>query len=34
MIYKNALSQPLVKLDDGSFVDMSKRTDLFIRACI
>ncbi len=34
MIKKNALSSPLVKLDDGSFVDLRERTDLYIRACI
>ncbi|MBE5911877.1 HD-GYP domain-containing protein [Pseudobutyrivibrio sp.] len=34
MIQENALSSPLVKLDDGSFVDLRERTDLYIRACI
>lgn len=34
MIKKNALSSPLVKLDDGTFVDLRERNDLFIRACI
>jgi HD-GYP domain-containing protein (c-di-GMP phosphodiesterase class II) len=34
MVKKNALSSPLVKLDDGSFVDLQERTDLYIRACI
>lgn len=34
MINHTALSSPLVKLDDGTFVDMRERNDLFIRACI
>ncbi len=34
MIKKEALSSPLVKLDDESFVDLRERTDLYIRACI
>ncbi|QFJ53888.1 HD-GYP domain-containing protein [Pseudobutyrivibrio xylanivorans] len=34
MINNNALSSPLVKLDDGGFVDLRKRNDLYIRACI
>ena len=34
MIKQNALSSPLVKLDDGTFVDLKERTDLYIRACI
>ena len=34
MINTKALASPLVKLDDGTFVDMKERTDLFIRACI
>jgi hypothetical protein len=34
MVEDKALSSPLVKLDDGSFIDLQERTDLFIRACI
>ncbi len=34
MINKKALSSPLIQLDDGSFVDLRERTDLYIRACI
>ncbi|SHJ32768.1 HD-GYP domain-containing protein [Pseudobutyrivibrio xylanivorans] len=34
MINKKSLSSPLIKLDDGSFVDLRERTELFIRACI
>ncbi len=34
MIDKRALASPLIKLEDGSFVDLRERTDLFIRACI
>lgn len=34
MIKEKALSSPLVKLDDGTFVDLNERSDLFIRACI
>ena len=34
MINDKALSSPLVKLDDETFVDLRERTDLFIRACI
>ena len=34
MVKRNALSSPLVKLDNGEFVDLQERTDLFIRACI
>lgn len=34
MINNRALSSPLVKLDDGSFVDLKERTDLYIRACV
>ncbi len=34
MIKNNALSSPLVKLDDGTFIDLRERTDLYIRACI
>lgn len=34
MINSKALSSPLVKLDDGTFVDLRERTDLFIKACI
>ncbi len=34
MINNNALSSPLVKIEDGTFVDLRERTDLFIRACI
>ena len=34
MIQQNALSSPLVKLDDGSFIDLRERSDLYIRACI
>lgn len=34
MINDRALSSPLIKLDDDSFVDLRERTDLFIRACI
>lgn len=34
MIQDNALAMPLVKLDNGEFVDLRERTDLFIRACI
>ena len=34
MINKTALSSPLIQLDDGSFVDLKERTDLYIRACV
>ena len=34
MINNQALSSPLIRLEDGSFVDLRERTDLFIRACI
>lgn len=34
MINKDALSSPLIKLENGEFVDLNTRTDLFIRACI
>ena len=34
MINSTALSSPLIKVDDGSFVDLRERTDLYIRACI
>jgi putative nucleotidyltransferase with HDIG domain len=34
LIQDKNLSCPLVKLDDGTFVDLNERTDLFIRACI
>ncbi|SDI04246.1 HDIG domain-containing protein [Pseudobutyrivibrio sp. 49] len=34
MINSKALSCPLVKMDDGSFIDLRERSDLFIRACI
>jgi len=34
MVKDNALSSPLVKLEDGTFVDLQDRNDLFIRACV
>ncbi len=34
MINNNALASPLVKLDDGSFINLKERTDLYIKACI
>ena len=34
LVKKNALSSPLVQLDNGEFVDLRERTDLYIRACI
>ena len=34
MVSDKALSSPLVKLDDGSFLDLRERTDMFIKACI
>ena len=34
MINEKALASPLVKLDDGTFIDLKERNDLFIRACI
>ena len=34
MINKDDLSSPLVKIDDDSFVDLSKRRDLYIKAVI
>ena len=34
MINDKALSSPLVKLDDGTFIDLRERTEMFIRACI
>ncbi len=34
MINERALSSPLIKLDDGTFVDLRERTELYIRACI
>ena len=34
MIQQNALSSPLVKLDDGSFVDLRERNDLYIKDCV
>ena len=34
MINNKALSSPLVKLDDGTFIDLRERTEMFIRACI
>ncbi len=34
MIKRNALASPLVEMDDGSFIDLQERTDLYIRACI
>lgn len=34
MIQQNALSSPLVKLDDGSFIDLRERNDLYIKAVI
>ncbi|MCR4695400.1 MAG: HD-GYP domain-containing protein [Pseudobutyrivibrio sp.] len=34
MVNKNALASPLIKIDDGSFIDLEDRNDLFIRALI
>ena len=34
LINEGDLSSPLVKLDDGSFIDLHERSDVFIRACI
>lgn len=34
MVSERALSSPLVKLDDGTFIDLREHTELFIRACI
>lgn len=33
-IKQDALSSPLIQLDDGTFVDLLDRTDLYIKACI
>ena len=34
MINPNSLASPLVLLDDGSFVDLAERKDIYIRACV
>jgi HD-GYP domain-containing protein (c-di-GMP phosphodiesterase class II) len=34
MINDKALASPLIKLDDGTFVDLNERNDLYIKACI
>ena len=34
MINNKALSSPLIKLEDGTFVDLKERTELYIKACI
>ena len=34
MINERALASPLIHLEDGSFIDLRERTDLYIRACI
>lgn len=34
MIKPEALATPLIKMDDGSFIDLEERADLYIRACI
>lgn len=34
MINTKALSSPLVQLEDGDFIDLRERTDLYIRACV
>lgn len=34
MINNKALSSPLVKMDDGTFVDLREHNELFIKACI
>ena len=34
MINPQSLSSPLIQMDDGSFIDLNERRDLYIRACI